>query len=693
MVTVVSKILLLVVLLGSFENAASNLDVESRGLSFLHPVVAHSNDIVEKEDATTVSYYGYEGGKGDGKGGKDMKSEKKSGKKTKFYDDSTISYDSDSNASVRNKGDNKSGKSFGNGFGKGMKSEKKDGNIHAPNDYEVEYEVVVHYEEDSEIGDSLDDGKRYDSKSSKNRPMIPDFEYIEIGYKSWKSGKAVKSEDGVYYESTGLKSGKAVSVKTSKEGKSVNAKLPKAPTISPNPTIAPAPTSTPYPTEVGSFGIDVPLYSLAYKLLSTNEPKTEELNELSEATRAYLFDFFSDEFDEDDFTIFKEFLSDILGFSASKNTPVVVDYKSVARFDQLSTITPTTVQLGSAVEEAFTGLHMIQYEDWLEEMLPSKNIFVGSKVQYYQGEGIPNTSRRGMSATGIAASAVAFTLLVAGAVLYKSKSDSAGNGIDKLNKSHGDMTVAGETFAGETFDGTSSVSAASVDYVRRYNDEEEGMEIDNLGSIPESHDTDSIKPTWSDDVDENEDKGRDLGRGIVPSNAVSAFRGSVTSAPRTTSFEDVALQAPSFGHKFQDNVMPDPSSSEDNASQMSDSELSQFVDSTRQVDNQTSGGHTLEIKSLLSMDSMDENSTSDLSVRDNSSRRLRTVAEIEALLSSELKDDNNTQASITSGTNIQTQHQMNRPRTVEEIESLLTADDDDTVVELPFSDEDESIVE
>jgi len=280
------------------------------------------------------------------------------------------------------------------------------------------------------------------------------------------------------------------------------------------------------------------------------------------------------------------------------------------------------------------------------------------------------------SATGIAASAVAFTLLVAGAVLYKSKSDSVGNRFDKLNKSQGDMTVAGETFAGETFDGTSSVSAASVDYDRRYNDEEEGMKIDNLGSIHE-----------------NEDKGRVLGRGIVPSNAVSAFRGSVTSAPGTTSFEDVALQAPAFGHKFQDNVMPDPSSSEDNASQMSDSELSQFVDSTRQVDNQTSGGHTLEIKSLMSMDSMDENSTSDLSVRDNSSRRLRTVAEIEALLSSELKDDNNTQASITSGSNIQTQHQMNRPRTVEEIESLLTADDDDTVVELPFSDEDESIVE
>jgi hypothetical protein len=464
-----------------------------------------------------------------------------------------------------------------------------------------------------------------------------------------------------------------------------------APTIPPAPTMEPGPTFSPRPTEVGSFGVGVPFYSLAYQLISKNEPKPEELNELEKATRAYLSDFFFDEFDEDDFTIFEEFITDVVDSTASKNMPVVVDYKSIARFDRLSTITPTSIQLDSAVEEAFTGLHMIQYEDWLKEMLPSSNVFGGSKIQYYQGHAVPDTVRFGIGVTGIAASAVAITLLVAGAVLLKkSKPSGRGrgrSGNDKLDKSPpGDMTVAGETYAGETYDGTASVSAASVDYVRRYNDEEEGTKIKNLGSIPESHDSDS------DDADGNGDRGHIFRRGIVPRKILNAFRDSVTSAPRTTSFEDVALQAPTSGSRYQDNVMPDPSSSEDDASQMSDSELSQFV--AEQVNNQNTGGHTLEIKSLLSQDSMDENTRDDLSVRDNSSRRLRTVAEIEAMLSSELKGGNAIPVSKTSGSNIQTQHQTSRPRTVEEIESLLTMDDDDSVVEYPYSsDEDESIVE
>ena len=471
------------------------------------------------------------------------------------------------------------------------------------------------------------------------------------------------------------------------------------PTVSPSPTTEPAPAMpTPHPTQAGSFGVGVPIFSLAFKLMNKAEPKVEELNHLDDATETYLYDFFFDEFEEDDFTVFEQFVTEILGFSAGKNMPVVVDFDSIASFDQLSLITPTPVQLASAIEEAFTGLNMVKYEDWLKETLPSNNIFVGSEVQYYQGDkSVPDKSRRGIGATGIAASAVAFTLLVAGAVLYKSKSNGRRGESDKLNKASGDMTVAGETFAGETYDGTVSVSASSVDYVRRYTDEEEGPKTDNLGSIPESHDADSVKPVWSDDADEIEDESKSYGRGIPPHQTRSAFRGSITSAPRTASFEDVALQAPTYGGEFQDEVMPDPSSSEDDASQMSDSELSQFVASTTHVVNQTVGGHTLEIKSLLSLDSMDENAssgTSDLSVRDNSSRRLRTVAEIEALLSSDLKDDKNSSGSGGTTSVIQDQNQTSRPRTVEEIESLLTADDDDdTIVELPFSDEDESIME
>jgi len=61
------------------------------------------------------------------------------------------------------------------------------------------------------------------------------------------------------------------------------------------------------------------------------------------------------------------------------------------------------------------------------------------------------------------------------------------------------------------------------------------------------------------------------------------------------------------------------------------------------------------------------------------------------LLSSDLQN-----ADSTHNADKQTNQKQNKPRTVEEIESLLTADDDDddTVMELPFSDyDDESIIE
>mmetsp|Transcript_6671 Transcript_6671/g.16405 ORF Transcript_6671/g.16405 Transcript_6671/m.16405 type:complete len:645 (-) Transcript_6671:147-2081(-) len=587
----------------------------------------------------------------------------------------------------------KTSKSKGNGkksskdFGKGFKSEKKEKYFHVQNDYEVHYEIVMSPEHEENPED--EEGHSV-SKSSKNRPMIPQFEYIEVGYKSWKSSKTSKYEDSDYYNYKSAKASKyedsdyygylGKSGKAYKDGKSTtdSSKSPKTPTVSPVPTIAPAPTSTPRPTGEGSFGIGVPHYSLAYTLMNKNEPTMEELKELEKATRSYLSDFFIDEFNEDDFTIFEEFITDMIDYSASQNQPVVVDFESVGRFDSLSLITPTPTQLGSAAKQSFTGLRMIQYEDWLKEMLSSDNSFVGSKVQFYEdGQGVPDAIRRGIGATGIAASAVAVTLLAAGFVLYRSKSDRNGSEIDKLDKSPGDMTVAGETFAGETYDGTVSDSTASVDYVRRYNDEEEGTKLETfgstLGSIPESNDTSSLEATWSDDADESVP-----GRGIAAKNTMSAFRGG------TRSFQDAALQAPTYGKMFQENIMRNPSSG-DEKSQMSDSELSQFVASARDVDNEASGGHTLEIKSLLSLDSMDDNTSDDLSVRDNSSRRLRTVAEIEAMLSSELTDSK----AIT-----QIQSQLNRPRTVEEIETLLTADDDETIIEeIPFSDEDESIIE
>ena len=149
MVTALSKLLLLVALLGSFVNAASNRDGASRGLSFLHPHVSdsHSHDEAESGEESVDYYYSKSGKSGGKSGGKGLKSDKK-------------------------KSDKESGK--------GMKSDRNEKPLHAADGDEVMYEVVVGHH-----------------RSSKSNKAKPDFEMVEIGYKSAKAGKTS------YYNSEG----------------------------------------------------------------------------------------------------------------------------------------------------------------------------------------------------------------------------------------------------------------------------------------------------------------------------------------------------------------------------------------------------------------------------------------------------------------------------------------------------------
>lgn len=609
----------------------------------------------------------------------------------------------------------KSGKS-----GKSVKSTKSKKSEKYTKDWK---KSKYHYEEIIVVNDDKyeydDDVVTYYSKSGKagQRPNFPDFEYIDCDYNIYADDSYGKG----YYSKTGKNE------KTSKSGKlcgpvkrptlkhhlsphsgsndEPSIRPPLSPTSKPAPTLSPAPaepttSKTFEPTYLGSYSVGVPTFALAYKLLNDDEPKTTELKELEKATETYLSEYFFNEFDGDGFTVLFSFNTDLLDFSYTKGRPVVTDYKSYARFSDTSTITPTSEQMASAVAEAFTGLNMMKYEDRLGDLLPSNNIFSGSEVQFYQegGEAVFDSTRQGIGATGIAASAVAFTLLVAGFVIYKRKSDSDRfDDIDKLHCSPGDVTVAGETIACETYDGTASVSAASLDYVRRYDEEEVGNKVANLISIPENDNINSVKPVSNEVVDDDDNYEENIRiRHAAMTSPRSPGEMIFQKRAMSTSFEEVALQAPTHG-RFQRTIMSDPSTSEDDNSQMSESELSQFMTSRQDDDDQASASHTLEIKSLLSMDSAEDYNTPSisggLSVRDNSSRRLRTVAEIEALLSSDLK---NTDTILASSTFIRKQgeQKQSRPRTVEEIESLLTADnDDDTITELPFSDEDESIID
>jgi hypothetical protein len=445
--------------------------------------------------------------------------------------------------------------------------------------------------------------------------------------------------------------------------------------------------------------VELAPYSLAYEVLDPREPTRAELMAVTELTRQYLEEFMFDEFDGNSFTVLTDFITTFVTSSYMTGMPLLVDYMSIARFDpDFSTIIPTATQLNSALVDAFSGLNMLEYESLLSDELPSDNVFNGATVVFLQDETTntgesPDDTRRGITGTGIAAAAVAFTLLLAAFVIYKRRSDDYDREADKLNKEGGDMTVAGETFA-ETYDGNGSVSAVSLEYARRrYQDEEEAESRgDNLGSIPEDGDADSVTRAWvggvnAEEADEMDDMdstaGDEIQGGAFEGSAVSsigASSGAFRSSAMMGSFEDVALQGPTHqGSQREIELQMASVSLQDEASQVSDSELSQFISSQKGPESSTLS-NTLEIKSLLSFESADGKAppnAAGLSVRDNSSRRPRTVAEIEALLSADL--DHNSEEALDPAANNPKPKPTNRPRTVEEIENLLTAELDDRV--------------
>lgn len=433
------------------------------------------------------------------------------------------------------------------------------------------------------------------------------------------------------------------------------------------PAVAPSPF-TPSPTNEDSVAVTLPEFALEYDVPDSQPPLRRELDALGAATNVYLENFFFDEFDGNTFTILDDFITELLESNFNQGRPIEVDYESTARFNPFSTIIPTEAQLNAALIDAFSGLNMLDYEVFLNDELPEGNIFIGSTVLFIQdsgGSSGPNSRSTGVAATSIAAAAVAFTLLVAGIVMYKRRSDGEESDMDKLNKPSGDATVAGETFAGETYDGTASISAASMEYIRKYRDEEDetSKTVHNLGTIPEAEDT------WGANSDAD---GDDEEANVAQTEQMASQKSNQTfgNGDRVQSFDDIALQP----------MKGSISSSNDESSQRASSEHA--FDQSNKI-----GFH-----STPSYDSADGNSqsaASALSVRDNSTRRPRTVSEIEALLSADLgRGDDDSVTSDDSGEDVY----HRKPRTVEEIESLLHDElEDDSTLEVPFSDEDDAI--
>jgi hypothetical protein len=474
--------------------------------------------------------------------------------------------------------------------------------------------------------------------------------------------------------------------------------------------------------------IELTPFSLLYVVDTPRQATRMELNELTDVTRLYLEEFMFAEFSQSSFTFLDDFITNMLTSTYTMGAPYVVDYSSTARFNPFTTVFPSPVQLDEALQIAFSGDFLIEYESRLTELSPG-NLFLNARVGF--GEPVLRVAKKSSTnGAAIAAGAVAATLLAAGFVIFKRRSEEEVIEGKDINKTPGDITITGETFAGETYDGTASVDATSMDYTYRHRDEEEGLRAHNLGIIRERGDDDSHSPAWEggrmyeDKADKNQGVQYGFGENItafgnvamsdVPLDDISATDNSSLADENTSrtdterepesrsrisetqSFEEVALQGPSHLSASpsesaidEDAMSDDMLQGDDEASQISESEVSQFMASNSP--QQPVAANESEISSLLSYDSLDGKAPSvhekmGLPARSftddaSSASRPRTVAEIEALLSANVVDDDDDESQAlyeatsrswsvaTDDLSVPSQ----QPRTVEEIESLLSA--------------------
>ena len=434
---------------------------------------------------------------------------------------------------------------------------------------------------------------------------------------------------------------------------------------------------------------------------------------MTDVTRLYLEQFMFNEFSQSSFTFLDDFVTRMVTSTFVTGAPYVIDYSATARFNPFSTVFPSKKQLDEAIVIAFSGADLQEYISRLKN-LPASNVFKGANV-LFANQNAPVTQKTGNNTATIAAASVAAALLAAGAVIYKRRSQLDQLEGKNLEKGRGDVTLAGGTVAGETYDGT--VSVASIERHSRYRDDDDDDDGTKghslLGTIEEGDDDDhSVRPNLGTNLSYVEDfegqtqeinfqdesgvpddikfslNALDDASETVASNGYRGIRrvateGSSVVSPTVTSyhgfsnahsFDEMALQGMSH---MESNQMPDV----DESSHERATELEQ-VD--RQEDPARS--ESPEIASLLSHDSMDEESlaqtVSSSHSAMSSSRRPRTIAEIEALLSAETNEADEESQTFTSrsrsfGNSSSSIVTPSRPRTVEEIESLLTAGFDD----------------
>ena len=166
------------------------------------------------------------------------------------------------------------------------------------------------------------------------------------------------------------------------------------------------PTITASPTDEGSDPVDLSPFSLLYETDESRQASRRELAEVADATRLYLEDFMFEEFSQTTLSFLDDFVTRMETSTFLMDMPYVIDYSATARLNPFSIMPVPKEVLDEALQLAFTGSNMRDYELRLEG-LPENNVFHGATCFF--GEPVVRISQKpsnGNAATIAALSSV-----------------------------------------------------------------------------------------------------------------------------------------------------------------------------------------------------------------------------------------------------------------------------------------------
>lgn len=320
-------------------------------------------------------------------------------------------------------------------------------------------------------------------------------------------------------------------------------------------------------------------------------------------------------------------------------------------------LVPTRAELKEVLEKAFDTENIGVYEQWLSGPYPpdaptntlgSNNIFRGATVYSSAPASASDTETIGGGLIA-AAAAVGFTLLVAGVLISKKKAAEDENlpvkDLDKEPRADA-STVANTFFSGFTSSAPSSPGAAGTTTNPLY--VHELSEVVSVSTNSSSCEVMSSNSPSQEDVATPEDVSQDA---EIKSNSIfmhglSDFMVLPTSSSNSPSSQDSASE---------DGSQEDEDHSQSSASNTSDQRA--LSDWKRKIG----------LSNIGQSSSFSESSTD--SADSKTSGVPKSVAEIEALLSSGLPCDDEEDDSVISNS---LSSVSSRPKTVKEIERLLS---------------------